>query len=224
MIFAAELPGDDSPGPGDNGLGVYRDLFNNLLNGLAYCRMVCCNGEPVDFVYLAVNNAFTALTGMTDVVGKRVSDLIPGFANTDHGLIYLYNRVVTTGVPERFEYFVSALGKWFLVSAYSPKAEHFVAIFDDISARKQIEETLANNQLALKQSEERYRTLTERAPIALIVHSGGHLIYANPAAVKLAGAKSLQDMLGRNVFELVHPEFREIALQRSAVSAQPGGM
>ena len=224
MIFAAELPGDDLPGQGDNGLGVYRDLFSNLLNGLAYCRMVCRNGEPVDFVYLAVNDAFTALTGMTDVVGKRVSDLIPGVTDTDRGLIYLYNRVVTTGVPERFEYFVSALGKWFLVSAYSPKAEHFVAIFDDISARKQIEETLANNQLALKQSEERYRTLTERAPIALIVHSGGHLIYANPAAVKLAGAKSLQEMLGRNVFELVHPEFREIALQRSVVSAQPGGM
>ena len=226
MIFATEPPGDDlpGPGPGDDGLFVYRDLFNSLLNGLAFSRMICRNGEPVDFVFLAVNTAFTTQTGMTDVVGKRVCDLIPGFAETDRALLRLFNHVVTTGSPDRFEYFVSALGKWFLISAYSPKAEHFVAIFEDISARKQIEETLSGHQLALKQSEERYRTLTERAPIALVVHSGGQLIYANPAAVNLAGAKGLQDLLGRNVFELVHPEFRELAKQRSAASAQPGGM
>ena len=190
------MPG---PGPGDDGLFVYRDLFNSLLNGLAFSRMICRNGEPVDFVFLAVNTAFTTQTGMTDVVGKRVCDLIPGFAETDRALLRLFNHVVTTGSPDRFEYFVSALGKWFLISAYSPKAEHFVAIFEDISARKQIEETLSGHQLALKQSEERYRTLTERAPIALVVHSGGQLIYANPAAVNLAGAKGLQDLLGRGL-------------------------
>ena len=213
-----------SPGHGEDGSGIYRDLFNNLLNGFAYCRMICQDGEPVDFEYLAVNTAFGTLTGLTNAQGKRVSELIPGFPDSDRGLIRLYNRVATTAIPERFEYFVSALGKWFLVSAYSPKPRHFVAVFDDITIRKQIEETLANNQLALKLSEEHYRTLTEWTPIALIVHSGGHLLYANPAAIRLAGATGLQELLGMNVFDLVHPEFREISKQRSARSAVAGGM
>ncbi len=213
-----------SPGSGDIGSDIYRDLFSNLLNGLAYCRMISRDGEPVDFEFLAVNTAFTSLTGLTEVEGKRVSQVIPGFTDSDLALIRLFNRVATTAAPERFEYFVSALGKWFLISAYSPKPQHFVTVFDDITVRKQIEETLATNQRALRQSEEHYRTLTEWAPIALIVHSGGRLIYANPAAVRLAGAQGQQDLLGKNVFDMVHPEFREISKQRSAQSARLGGL
>ncbi len=224
MKIASESAVVVSSGPGDSASDIYRDLFNNLLNGLAYCRMISQNGEPVDFEYLAVNSAFSALTGLTDVVGKRVSQVIPGFTDSDLTLLRVCNRVATTGMPERFEYFVSSLGKWFLVSAYSPKPQHFVAVFDDVTGRKQVEETLATNQLALRHSEELYRTLTEWAPIALIVHSGGRLIYANPAAIRLAGAQSQQDLLGKNVFDLVHPEFREIAKQRSAQSAQLGGL
>ena len=47
-----------------------------------------------------------------------------------------------TGVPERFETYVHALGMWFTVSVYSPRKEHFVAVFDVISERKQAEAAL----------------------------------------------------------------------------------
>ena len=73
MNTPSELAVVVSPGSGDTGSDIYRDLFSNLLNGLAYCRMISRDGEPVDFEYLAVNTAFTSLTGLTDVVGKRVS-------------------------------------------------------------------------------------------------------------------------------------------------------
>lgn len=222
--FATDNPTDDFDIDRGDGTDIYRGLFNNLLNGLAYCRLTYRNGEATDLTCLAVNSVFSTLTGLTNVVGKPFSEVIPGFAQSDAALIRRFARVAATSEPERFEYFVGALQKWLLISAYSPKAEHVVVVFDDVTARKQIEETLLVNQAALRQSEEHYRTLIEWTPIALIVHAGGKLIYANPAAIKLAGARGLQDMLGRNVFDLVHPEFREIAMRRSANSAQPGGM
>ena len=56
----------------------YRGLLANMLEGFAYCRMVYDEeGRPDDFVYLAVNPAFSRLTGLTDVEGKRVTEVIP---------------------------------------------------------------------------------------------------------------------------------------------------
>jgi len=52
-----------------------------MLNGFAYCRMIFSEDQPRDFIYLAVNDAFTELTGLKDVVGKKVSEVIPAIRN-----------------------------------------------------------------------------------------------------------------------------------------------
>ncbi len=49
----------------------YRSLFENMREGYAYCRMEFHHGEPQDFVYLAVNDAFETLTGLKGVVGRE---------------------------------------------------------------------------------------------------------------------------------------------------------
>jgi PAS domain S-box-containing protein len=124
----------------------YRGLFENMLEGFAYCKMVYENGEAKDFIYLSVNRAFTILTGLKDVVGKRVSEVIPGIRETDAGLLELYSRVSLTGHPEKIEIFVEALKMWFAISVYSPGREHFVAVFDVITERKRAEEALRKHQ------------------------------------------------------------------------------
>lgn len=117
----------------------YRSLFENMINGYAHCRMLFDNGEPRDFVYLDVNQAFETLTGLRDVVGKKVSEVIPGIREADPGLFEIYGRVALSGRPERFETYVEALRMWFSISVYSPQREHFVALFDVITERKQAE-------------------------------------------------------------------------------------
>ena len=146
----------------------YRSLFDNMLNGYAYCRMHFEHDRPVDFTYLDVNGAFETLTGLKDVAGRKVSEVIPGIAQSDPELLEIYGRVVLTGIPDRFERFVESLGMWFSVSAYSPRKEHFVAVFDVVTERKRTEE-------ALRLSESRFRLLSETA--------GRLLASENPQAI-----------------------------------------
>lgn len=120
----------------------YRALFANMPNGFAMCRMVYEDGVPADFVYLEVNPAFERLTGLTAVVGRRVTELIPGIGASNPELFEIYGRVASTGVPERFEAHVPALGMWFSVSAYSPERGCFVAVFETITERKRAEQAL----------------------------------------------------------------------------------
>jgi PAS domain S-box-containing protein len=122
----------------------YRTLFEHMLNGVAHCRMLIQDGAPLDFVYLTVNDAFQNLTGLENVIGRRVSELIPGIADTNPELLELYARVSLTGIPERFETFVPQLrsGTWFSIAVYSPQREHFVAVFDVITERKRAEQSL----------------------------------------------------------------------------------
>jgi len=75
-------------------------------------------------------------------------------------------------------------------------------------------ETLHQREVALTQSELRFRTLIEWSPEALAVHRDGKIIYANPAAAKLMGARSKQDMVGKPMLELVHPESRQVVMER----------
>ena len=129
----------------------YRGLFENMIEGYAYCQMIFEDGEAQDWVYLAVNDAFETLTGLKDVTGKRVSTVIPGIRETDAGLLDIYARVSLTGQPEKFEIFVQALKMWFSVSVYSPEKEYFVAVFDVITARKQAEEEIRQLNAELEQ-------------------------------------------------------------------------
>ena len=137
----------------------YRSLFNNMLNGYAYCQMYFEQGRPVDFIFLNVNKAFGDLTGLKDVIGKKVSEAIPGIRESDPKFLEMCGRVSLTGIPERVEVYVESLKMWFSISVYSPLKEYFVAIFDVITERKRAEEALRTSEEALRQGKESYRNL-----------------------------------------------------------------
>ena len=120
----------------------YQHLFENMLEGYAHCLMLYREGIPDDFIYLDVNSKFEHLTGLKDVVGKRVSEVIPGIKASSGDLLETYGRVAKSGKPERLEYYLEKLGIWFSVSVYSPSPDHFVAVFDNITERKKAEDEL----------------------------------------------------------------------------------
>ncbi len=185
----------------------YRSLFENMREGYAYCRVLYEDGKPEDFVYLSVNNAFETLTGLKNVTGKKVTEVIAGLKKSNPELFEILGRVAVTGQSERFEIYVHPLGIWFSISVYSMEREHFVAVFDNITDRKRAEE-------ALKDSEERYRHLVEVSPDGIAVHREGRIVFVNPAGAKMLGAESPKQLIGKPVAEIVHPDYWEQAEKR----------
>ncbi len=67
---------------------------------------------------------------------------------------------------------------------------------------------------ALRRSEERYRRLVDLLPDGILIHLQGKIAFANPAAVRLLGAKSADDMIGRSMLDFVDSRFHKIAKLR----------
>jgi PAS domain S-box-containing protein len=128
---------------------LYSKLFQNMLNGFAYCRMLYKEGLPSDFIYLSVNKAFETQTGLRNVEGKKASEAIPGIQKSDPELLARYGRVASTGIPEFFEIYVESLEMWFSISVYCPEKEYFVAVFDVVTERKKGEEALLKSKALL---------------------------------------------------------------------------
>jgi len=119
----------------------YRTLFENMLEGFAYCRMIYDkDGRPTDWVYLDVNAAFERLTGFSEVRGKRVLEIIPDIHAITPDLFDTYGHVASTGRPETFEIDFKPLKMWMRISVFSPEKGCFVVVFEDITERKRAAE------------------------------------------------------------------------------------
>ena len=69
-------------------------------------------------------------------------------------------------------------------------------------------------ELARRQSEENYRSLVEMSPDALLVHRDLQIEQVNRAALVLLGAKTREDLIGRSIFEIYHPECHAVIRER----------
>ncbi len=96
-------------------------------------------------------------------------------------------------------------------------------VLSEITERKRLEQELhdANVEL-IRQSESRYRTLIKLAPEPLVVHDGEKIIFANPATVKMLGAASDKELVGKGILELVHPDSRDIVRERLRAAVEQG--
>ena len=117
----------------------FRTLVETSINAIALHEIITDEeGNPVDYRFLSVNQAFEKLTGLSreDLVGKRVLEVLP---DTEPYWIERYGQVALTGEPQEFEDFSQEFNKYFLVRAYSPGRGLFVVVFDDVTERKMME-------------------------------------------------------------------------------------
>ncbi len=90
-----------------------------------------------------------------------------------------------------------------------------IGLVTDISEQRR-------NEAALRGMIDRYRKLVELSPDPVIVHQGGVIRYASPAAVRVAGVDDVTDLLGRGILDFVHPSSLEDTLQRIGALQEPG--
>ncbi|MHB8868077.1 MAG: hybrid sensor histidine kinase/response regulator [Thermoleophilia bacterium] len=62
---------------------------------------------------------------------------------------------------------------------------------------------------ALREVEDRHRDLVESLPVGVVAHRAGQVILANRAAAGIVGADGPEDLIGRELLDLVHPEYRD---------------
>ena len=67
-----------------------------------------------------------------------------------------------------------------------------------------------NIQHVLQESEQNYKSLIEHTSAGIMIHDEkGDAIYANPAALKLIGVSSLNDLADKNIFSYVLPQYHD---------------
>ncbi|OPY24262.1 MAG: PAS fold protein [Methanobacterium sp. PtaU1.Bin242] len=121
----------------------YRKLFENMLEGFAHCKVIFDEqGNPVDWIFLDVNSSFERLTGLENIIGKRVMEAIPSIKDVNPELFEICCRVALTGRSEIFEIFIKPIEIWLNISVFSPAKEHFVVVFNDFTDNKVAEERI----------------------------------------------------------------------------------
>jgi len=159
----------------------YHSLFENLPDGFLYGRVIYEGERPVDFVYLDVNRAFARLTGYEGVVGRRATEIVPDYRETNQLCLETFGRVARGGAPQRFQSFEPHLGKWFDVSTYGPAPDHFVAVFVDVTEQR-------NSKVALRATEERFGELADNITgVFFVAEPTGQCLYVSPAYATVWG-------------------------------------
>jgi PAS domain S-box-containing protein len=121
----------------------YRKLFNSIDEGFCIVEMKFEGDVAVDYRFLEVNPAFHKHTGLDDVDGKWVTELLPG-----HEAFWfeIYGRIAKTGEPARFVNPAKVLDRVYDLYAFrvdDPEEHHVAILFSDITVRRRQEENLA---------------------------------------------------------------------------------
>lgn len=157
----------------------FRSLFDSMNEGVALFELICDDsGRPVDYCLLDANPAFEKNMGIAiqKVKGRLSRDV---FGVLEPPYLEFYANVVLSGIPAYFETYFPSLEKHFNISVFSPDPVHFATVFQDITARKTMEEALATEKERL------LVTLRSIGDGVITTDIKGRVVLLNKAAEKL---------------------------------------
>ena len=166
----------------------YKGLFKKMDQGFCIVEVIFdANNEPLDYRFLESNPVFKQQTGLDDVDGKTISEIVP---DIEISWSQKYGHVVLTGESIRFIDYSQAMNTWFEVYAFrlGDRENNKVAIlFTNITERKKAE-------IEIKESAEKFRLLTETVPQMIwMTDAIGNPEYLSSQWIKYAGEMPIND-------------------------------
>jgi PAS domain S-box-containing protein len=183
----------------------FSQMFETMNNGVAVYEAV---DDGQNFILTDFNTAAERIEGLKKeaVIGQRVTTVFPGVEEL--GLLDVFKRVWRTGEaadhPVRL-YTDDRLTGWRENFVYKLQSGAIVAIYDDITERKQTEEEL-------KKSEEKYRLLTDTITdnIWILDLDTLKFTYSNPSIVSITGY-SAKEVMGLGLQDVLTPSSMTLA-------------
>ncbi|MDI9570698.1 MAG: PAS domain S-box protein [Pseudomonadota bacterium] len=184
----------------------YSELFERMSSGVAIYEAV---DEGRDFVFRGFNAAAERMERIKreEVLGKRVTEVFPGVR--DFGLLAVFRRVCKSGRPESRNisfYQDSRIAGWRENHVYKLPSGEIVAIYNDVTERKQAEESL-------RRMEENYRSIFENAREGIYrTTPEGKFLMANRAMARIMGYETPEELI-EGITDIyrqfyIHPEDR----------------
>ena len=184
-----------------------RTLFDTMTEGVALNQVIYDEkGEMVDYRILEVNEAFYQVADYQpgQVVGNLATRLYGMSPETIRAFWEAHKNATEPAHTE----FVSPLNKRvYYISASPFQNDTFVTSFTDITALKQVER-------ALKQSEEKFRLLSEKSGTGIYIIQDAKIVYVNPKLVEMFGYPP-EEIIGKPIpKELIHPNNLQAVMGR----------
>ncbi|MBW4667167.1 MAG: PAS domain S-box protein [Cyanomargarita calcarea GSE-NOS-MK-12-04C] len=183
---------------------LYADIVKNMQIALNVWHLEDPN-DITTFRLVATNPAATASVGISleNSIGKYIYECFPNILTENWADLELYSQIAL-GLKEKEEreiYYGDRRieGAFFDVKVF-PLANRCVGLaFDNITQRKRTEQ-------ALHESEERFRTMADTAPVMIWVSGTDKLVtYLNHVWLEFTG-RTLEQELGNGWVTGIHPE------------------
>ncbi|AGB03197.1 PAS domain S-box [Methanoregula formicica SMSP] len=184
----------------------FRDLFNTMSSGVVIYEPV---SEGQDFIIRDINRAVEWIENVRkeNVVGKSVLSVFPGVV--EFGLFAVFQRVAETGYAEAFPvslYKDNRISGWRDNYVYRLESGEIVAIYEDVTEKKQAEE-------AVRQNETRFSALIQNSSdIIRVLDREGKITYESDSAERILGYPR-GSLIGKDPMDYIHPDDRELVRQ-----------
>ena len=185
----------------------FRLLFENMTNCFSLQEVILNDeGEAVDFRYLMVNKAYEILMNQPfeEIIGKSILEINPA---ADKELIQKYCKVGLTGEPLRLEYFSKTTNQYFETFIYSTQKGLFASVLEDVTKRKEMENSLKESEERFRQAHENFRKFFDSVEdLLFVIDAQGKITHVNNTVCNRLGY-SEEELIGESVL-IVHPENR----------------